>query len=57
MVHELTHSQDGTPRWLSSSKYWTTLNIEPVPTAPKHAPTTPGNAEAENQYLVVVRYP
>lgn len=39
----------------SSTKDWTTLTIEAVPTAPKNSPTRPGNSEEESQYFVLVR--
>lgn len=37
----------------SSTKYWTVLNIELVPTALKNAPTRSGDSDTENQYLVL----
>lgn len=42
--------------YCSNTKYWSTPNIEPVPTVRKTRPTRPGNSVTENQYLVLVRY-
>lgn len=39
-----------------STKNWTPISIELVPTAPNNARTRPGNPEKGNQYLVLVRY-
>ena len=38
----------------SSTKYWTTLNIEPVPTALTDTLTSFGKSDTENQYLMLV---
>ena len=40
----------------TSTKRWTMLNVEPVPTALRNAPARPRKSSTENQYLVWMRY-
>ena len=39
-----------------STKQWTTLYIEQIPTAPRKNPKGPDNSDTENQYFVLIRY-
>lgn len=43
----------GACTYCSNSKYWTALNIEPVPVVPKNAATRPENSKTKNQGLCV----
>ena len=40
----------------SSTKYWYTVDINPVPTDLNNAPTRPGNSDTANQCVVLVQY-
>lgn len=55
IAEEQPLSRDHRPSNRCSSTYWSTTSIEPVPTSPQNARSTPVNSETEDRCLVLVQ--